>query len=91
MLPPPREHLFLLVAPVNLRAGVPLFILSGWSQRCGSVARLLFPAYPGLCQFPVVSIVLAKDPVRGEVNEPLLQITFPTALLWLDNQMLRCN
>ena len=48
MLPLNMEGPFLLVIPVNLRPGVALFIHSGWSQSCGSIACLLFATYPFL-------------------------------------------
>lgn len=90
VLPLHIEGLFLLVLPVNLRAGGALFIHSGWSQSCGSIDCLLFATY--LYPFlPDSSIILVKGSVKWEVNEPFLWITFATAFLQLDNEMLKYN
>lgn len=90
VLPLHMEGLFLLFVPVNLRAGVALFLHSGWSQSCGSIDCLLFATY--LYPFlPDSSIILVKGSVKWEVNEPFFWITFATAFLQLDNEMLRYN
>lgn len=63
LLPLHMEGLFLLVLPVNLRAGGALFIHSGWSQSCGSIDCLLFATY--LYPFlPDSSIILVKGSVK---------------------------
>lgn len=63
VLPRHMEGLFLLYVPVNLRAGVALFIHSGWSQSCGSIDCLLFATY--LYPFPPDSSIIL---VRGSVK-----------------------
>ena len=63
VLPRHMEGLLLLYVPVNLRAGVALFIHSGWSQSCGSIDCLLFATY--LYPFPPdSSIILVKGSVK---------------------------
>ena len=63
VLPLHVEGLFLLFVPVNLRAGVALFIHSGWSRSCGSIDCLLFATY--LYPFlPDSSIILVKGSVK---------------------------